>query len=194
MVIKIHIYLFLMAAYMYAIGKLDTFLIYYIFVIMHEIGHILISLILNVDIFEITLLPVGMNARYKGKIPILKELIISLAGPFASFLFYKMLIDESYAFFNFLIALTNLMPVVPFDGGKIFKNILIILLGEKRGKQIVNKTSKIFLSILILFALIMSIFYKTYYFAILSFYICSIAKEEMKKEKIYGVIDYLQKD
>ena len=55
MVIKIHIYLFLMMAYMYALGKLDTFLIYYVFVIMHEIGHILIALTLKVDISEITL-------------------------------------------------------------------------------------------------------------------------------------------
>lgn len=193
MAIKIHIYLFLMMAYMYAVGNLDTFLIYYIFVIMHEIGHILMALVLKVDVLEMTLLPVGINAKYEYKTSKLKELFISLAGPFASFLFYKVLNNAEYSFFNIIICFTNLMPIMPFDGGKIIKNLSIILLGEKNGKQIAKKISKIFLIVLIFSAFIMT-YYKNYYFLVFSFYIYCISREELKKENFYGAIDYLQKD
>lgn len=194
MVIKIHIYLFLMMAYMYALGKLDTFLIYYVFVIMHEIGHILIALALKVDIPEITLLPVGINAKYESEISILRELIIALAGPVASFLFYKILNNEMYAFFNIVIALINLIPVFPFDGGKILKCLLILLVGEKRGRQISSLITKIFLCTLGVGCFFVSMWCGNYYFIIFVFYICCIVNEEHKKEKLYKGIDYLQKD
>lgn len=194
MVIKIHIYLFLMMAYMYAIGKLDTFLIYYVFVIMHELGHILIALTLKVDISEITLLPVGINAKYESEISILRELIIALAGPIASFLFYKILNNEMYAFFNIVIALINLIPVFPFDGGKILKNLLTLLCGKKIGKQISSVIAKIFLCVLIIGCFYISVLCQNYYFIIFVFYIWCIVKEEYKKEKLYKGIDYLQKD
>ena len=188
MVIKIHIYLFLMMAYMYACGMLDIFLIYYVFAIMHELAHMLAALLCKVDVPEITLLPIGINAKYDGKLSSKKEFLISLAGPLASFLFFKIINVPIYAVFNLIICLINLMPIIPFDGGRI----LCAFVKEKNRLNVNSIISKIFISILFLVAVFQMIIYKNYYFIIFVGYIYSISKEELKKERICRAIRYLQ--
>lgn len=188
MVIKIHIYLFLMMAYMYACGMLDVFFVYYVFVIMHELAHILVALLCKVDVPEITLLPIGINAKYEGKISTQKEFLISLAGPLASFLFFRIIKNPLYSTFNLIICLINLMPVLPFDGGKILNSFL-----KKENKfKINNFVSKIFALGLFYLGIYQMLIHKNYYFIIFAGYVYSISKEELKKEKLCRVIDYLQ--
>lgn len=124
MSIKIHIYLILMSAYMFAIGKIETFAYFYLFVIMHELSHILIALTLKVDVKEIDLLPIGITAKYEKNNSLVRELIISLAGPLASFLFAYIFKNETYKIMNFAIALFNLVPIYPLDGGRIVRCFL----------------------------------------------------------------------
>ncbi len=188
MVIKIHIYLFLIMAYMYACGMLDIFLIYYVFVIMHELAHMLVALSCKVDIPEVTLLPIGINAKYNGETSFLKEFLISLAGPLASFLFFEIINNPLYAMFNLVICLINLIPILPFDGGRILTSFV-----RKENRRKVNFIiRKIFIAILFSFALFQMIVYKNFYFIIFTGYIYTISKEELKKEKLCKVIDYLQ--
>lgn len=188
MVIKIHIYLFLMMAYMYACGMLDIFLVYYVFVIMHELAHMLVALSCKVDVPEVTLLPIGINAKYDGDISFLKEFLIALAGPLASFLFFRIINIPLYAAFNLVICLINLMPILPFDGGRILTSFV-----RKENKMKVNSIiSKIFILILFSFAVFQMIVYKNFYFIIFVGYIYTISKEELKKEKLCKAIDYLQ--
>ncbi len=192
MAIKIHIYLFLMMAYMFAIGKLEVFFVYYIFAIMHEIAHMLVSLLLKVDVCEITLLPTGVNAKYEWNVSALKEFFISLAGPLASFLFYIILENKTLASFNLIICLTNLIPIIPFDGGKIIRAILIMSFGKKVSRKIMCFITQSLLIFLIVISALLMVMNNNYYFCILTFYIYCIAKEELEKEKFYGLIDYLQ--
>lgn len=188
MVIKIHIYLFLMMAYMYACGMLDIFFVYYVFVIMHELAHMLVALSCKVDIPEVTLLPIGINAKYNGEISFFKEFLISLAGPLASFLFFGIINNPLYAMFNLVICLINLIPILPFDGGRILTSFI-----RKENRRKVNSIiSKIFIAILFSFALFQMMVYKNFYFIIFTGYIYTISKEELKKEKLCKVIDYLQ--
>ena len=188
MVIKIHIYLFLMMAYMYACGMLDTFMVYYVFVIMHELAHISMALLCGIDVPEITLLPIGINAKYLDDCSSKKEFLISLAGPLASFLFFIILNNPLYAMFNLMICLTNLIPVLPFDGRRIIQSFL-----KKEKRTLINRLiRKIFVSFLFCFGISQIIFCKNYYFIVFATYIYSISKEELKKEKLCKVIDYLQ--
>lgn len=195
MSIKIHIYLFLMAAYMFAIGKLEMFLYYYLFVILHEFSHIIMAILLNVDIAEITLLPIGVNATYKDaglNKNVYKEMFISLAGPAASFLFALFLKDKIYVAMNIVIGIFNLIPIYPFDGGKIIYCFLCIIFGDEKGKNISRYLTKIFLFLSLISGMIIIIFWKNYYVLVLMIYIVHIAKEEFKKDellKIYSNLD-----
>ncbi len=194
MSIKIHIYLILMSAYMFAIGKIETFAYFYLFVIMHELSHILVALILKVDVKEIELLPIGITAKYERNSSLVRELIISLAGPLASFLFRYLFNSETYKLMNLVIALFNLVPIYPLDGGRIIRCVCGILFGKFRGKKISLVITKIFLIILVLLSLVVATFSKNYYLIILVFYVFCIVKEEIKKEQFYGIINYLQID
>lgn len=192
MSIKIHIYLFLMLAYMFAIGKLDIFICFYLFVIMHEISHILVALILGVDIIDITFLPIGVNARYSEKSSPLKELIISLAGPLASFLFSLLLKKQEFVIMNLCICIFNLVPIYPLDGGRILRNLFVIICGYKKGKKISDTISKVFIIILFFISIISVAYFKNYYILILSVYILFISIDELKKEKYYGLIEEVE--
>ena len=174
MVIKIHIYLFLVMAYMFAIGKFENFLVAYIFIILHEIAHVLISTLLQIKVHEIELLPIGVNAKYLGRISGIKELLISIAGPVASFLFYKFSKTYLLKKINLFICITNLIPLKPYDGGRIIHSLATLILGEKNADKICIELQKKSLNLIAIFAIIALIKFKNYYWTIASIYMICI--------------------
>lgn len=192
MVIKIHIYLFLVLAYMYAIQNLESFIFTYMFIILHELAHVVIALILRVEICEIELLPIGINAKYRNEISSLKIFLISLAGPIASFLFYNFLKVAFLKNINLLIAITNLIPLKPYDGGKIIHSLLSLLIGDKKANKISITIQKISLNLLGVIAIISLVKLKNYYLVIACIYMICIVKEDLKNEKFNDLIKYLQ--
>ena len=179
---------------MFAIQNIENFMCLYLFVIMHEISHMLVAIILKMNVYEIELLPIGVNAKYTGKISNFKELLISLAGPIASFLFALMFENETFKLMNLSIAIFNLMPIRPFDGGKILENFFCILFGKKTANKILRFLSKISLNLLLLLAIISLIFFKNYYLIILTIYMICIIKEEAENTRFNAIINYLQMD
>ena len=204
-------------------GKLKLFCYYYMFAVMHELAHIMTSFILGVEVKEITLLPVGVNARYEGNISKVKEFVISLAGPLASFLFAILLQDKLHTIMNLSIAIFNLIPIYPMDGGKILRSVIYFILMKKaknkksfeegnpmsmqnakkdlavelakmRARKISNQVTKFWMILMILLSLAFAAFAKNYFFAVLSAYIYYIAKDELKKEKFFEIFNYLQKE
>lgn len=144
MCIKIHFYLITFLVYTYAIHKLDIFMLFYMFTILHELAHILVASLLKVKIDEIILLPVGVTAKYTGRIKIKKEMLISLAGPLLSIVLAIFLKNELHKSINILIAILNLIPIYPLDGGRIIRAFIIPLAGYKKGIIICSNISKIF--------------------------------------------------
>lgn len=194
MVIKIHIYLFLVLAYMYSIQNLEIFILAYIFILIHEIAHVLVAILLQVKVYELELLPIGVNAKYCGKISSIKELIISLAGPIASFLFYKFLKIDILKQINLFIAITNLIPLKPYDGGRIIYSLFTIVIGKKYASKIYIILQKVCLNLLAALAIFSFVKFKNYYLVIACIYMICIAKEEFKNEKFNALIKYLQID
>ena len=194
MVIKIHLYLLLVISYMYALENLELFIISYIFVILHELSHILIATILKVKVYEIELLPIGINAKYNKDIFVIKELLISLAGPCASLLFYKFLPNQILKNINLMIAITNLIPLKPYDGGRIINSLIAIIIGKEKAKKVSVIFQKIALNILIILAIFAVIKLQNYYLAIACIYMICIVKEELKNERLNDLIKYLQID
>lgn len=194
MTVKIHITLILLFLYNFFIGKIELIFMTYMFIVMHELSHMIVALLLSVDIKEIELMPVGVNAKYDGNISTLKELLISLAGPLASMFFAIIYNNELYYMINFCIVIFNLIPIYPLDGGRILRVILTCLFGKKKGYGISTYITNFLIFIFILFALFIAAFYKNFFFLLIGMYMLKIAREEIKKEKIMSLINYLQTD
>jgi len=115
-------------------------------VLLHELGHSMVAQLFNIQVKNITLLPIGGVAHIEqtAKGP-WKELAIAVAGPATSFLlagiFYLLafmwdvpatirgfgagasFIGRLYAI-NLILGLFNLLPAFPMDGGRLLKGAL----------------------------------------------------------------------
>jgi len=110
----------------------------FIIVLIHEMGHVAMARELGWTVTEVQLLPFGGVATMEDAYATdpLDEIVVALAGPFlnvvmmaVSYLFwYTGIWTEEWAYFflisNLTIALFNLLPIWPLDGGRIVQAIL----------------------------------------------------------------------
>lgn len=92
----------------------------YFFIFLHEISHLCTSLILGEKVLSVRLMPWGCVLSLESVPKKKNSLLIFLTGPLFNLMLYFLNI---YPFENLSLALFNLMPVMPLDGGAII-NIL----------------------------------------------------------------------
>lgn len=110
--------------------KVEIFTITFIFIILHEIGHIVSGILLGLKINKLQLNIAGISLEFKnyGKERKINNIIIDLAGPLINLIsaiigiFIKL---EIIIYVNAMLFIINMLPIYPLDGGRILKNILI---------------------------------------------------------------------
>ena len=134
------------------------------FSIIHEIGHIIIGLLLKMKPEKIEIMPFGLNvsfySNFEDNISQVKEIFVALAGPITSFLLAILCQAQQAIYSNILILLFNIIPIYPLDGGRILKGILQIKFGIIQSKMIINKISYITIIILTIISSISVYYYK----------------------------------
>jgi Zn-dependent protease/CBS domain-containing protein len=161
--IRVHITFLILPLLFYLYGGIrGLFLILtvFVFVTMHELTHSLVARHHGIKVPDITLLPIGGVASMAGvpKKPS-EELKISIAGPLlnivlAILLFYPMYrilgreafftpsLDSwkqtlAYLFWiNPILAIFNLLPAFPMDGGRVLRSILAQRFGIRKATEI----------------------------------------------------------
>ncbi|MGI9056761.1 MAG: M50 family metallopeptidase [Pyrinomonadaceae bacterium] len=129
-------------------------LLFFVSVLLHELAHAFAAKMENVEVVEIVLHPFGGLARMRRAPDTPRsEFRIAIAGPAASFLlaigfFILMAVSNAFgltiiaplfffiAVLNFLLAIFNLFPGYPLDGGRVFRAFL-----WKRGKDLNEATA-----------------------------------------------------
>jgi Zn-dependent protease len=123
----------------WAVGVL-TSLLFFASVIFHELAHSVVALRYKIRVMSITLFVFGGVARI-GREPsrAIQEFNIAIAGPLASFFLFGgfAVLTKLYpgsemlgalagwlAYINFRLALFNLLPGFPLDGGRIFRAVV----------------------------------------------------------------------
>lgn len=172
MSIKLDLKIFLFLFLFLLTSQLEMYLLLMLFAIIHELGHLAAGLILKFKPEEIKLTPVGLQIQFKVsdeeyklnnvKSYTIKKAIIALAGPLTNFIIATIMIaiaqiniDLQYTYMfslivysNLLIAMFNLIPIYPMDGGRVVKEILSIIFGKKKAYKITYMISKTVLILL----------------------------------------------
>ena len=153
-------------------GKVFSFLVYTICAALHELGHYAQSEKLGYALNKIVLMPYGaiikgdnLNIRYKD------EILIALAGPLYNFVIATFFVALWWVFpnvypytdiivtANFSLAVINLLPCYPLDGGRFLIATLSLIISRKMAIMIV-KILGVLLSCVLLALFIYSIFTK----------------------------------
>lgn len=155
---KIHINPFVLITiiFFWLIGRVNELLIIFISITIHELGHLLIAKCFNININKLALTPIGFmaNINYSDYKRYYHEIIISIAGPavnllaaLAGYIISLYFLDKfnNIGFFilvNFSLAFINILPILPLDGGKIFRAALFFRLGYNPTRKIFSVVSK----------------------------------------------------
>jgi len=121
---------------------------YFFAILIHELGHFITAKKCGYKVSRFSLSPYGVELSYLDQnINFRDEMLIAFAGPLANFLslFFVLgvwwifpsvyFVTESFVTVSFLIALFNLLPAYPLDGGRIFVCIASNFMSGKVAKK-----------------------------------------------------------
>lgn len=158
--IRIDLKIIIILALFMLTHQIKIYLTIMFFCIIHELGHIIMGIIMKMRVDKVELMPFGLSVSFKKDFNYInsekdvleiKKICVAVAGPLVSFLLivlytyinplYISQLDAIYS--NILILLFNLIPLYPLDGGRIIKEILNIKFGERKSELLISRISNI---------------------------------------------------
>lgn len=129
----------------------------------------------------------------------IKKMIIAIAGPITNILIICMTIllkqyineniYEPIIYSNILIAIFNLLPIYPLDGGRFLKSLIHIIKGNIKSIRYINFISNATMIILTMISSIAIYYYKNIAILLIIIYLWTITIIENKKFKIKNRIN-----
>ena len=222
--LKIDLKIFLFLFLFLLTSQIEIYITLMIFAIIHELGHLVAGLILKFKPEEVKLTPVGLQIRFKidsreynekikeARSLNIKKAIIALAGPLTNLIiavvtiiigYFNANIQNTYIYqiiiyANFLIAMFNLIPIYPMDGGRVLKELLKIFIGSKKAYKITYIVSKTILILLTAVASILVLYIHNIAIVIILAYLWYLEVIEIRRynrrKNIEKIIHNLEKE
>lgn len=165
MKIRLHLKIFIFIAIFILTRQIEIYGVLMLFAVFHELGHMLAGIMLGFKPNSIEIMPFGLSISFqskaenynkkvkKGTLLTIKKIIIAVSGPLTNALFILFFSIFPFSFLGFsyelvlyaniLIAIFNLIPIYPLDGGRIMHGIFHIFCGKKEAYEYTNKISNI---------------------------------------------------
>lgn len=183
-------------------------------VVLHELGHSLVAKGFGIPVREIILLPIGGMAKMtkKPKTPV-QELVISVAGPLVNVAIAAALVGVGAVWLgrdemiqaasglgqaapsvrtlwvmlclsNLMLAVFNLLPALPMDGGRVLRSVLSMGLGQSRATAIAAVVAQVLAVAMLLLAL----FSGQLMLGLIAVFVFFGANAEAREEKVSGAL------
>ena len=172
---KIDIKIFLVGLIFFIVNQFYMYILFMIFVIIHECFHLLAGIVLGYKVKNLKIMPLGVSVGFKEKeeeyntkirksnMNNVKKIIILLMGPISNIVIAGMFLvlnKPEPVYINIVIAIFNLLPIYPPDGGQILNRILRIFYSNFESYKISNSINNIMMSILTALASIVLLYTK----------------------------------
>lgn len=209
MILKIDLKIFIFFVLFYLTKQIKLYATIMVLCVIHELGHVVMGLIMGLKIEKIEIMPLGLSVSFKlniddynkkikkGNVLQLKKIAIAAAGPLTNFIIllmvlytninFKIVSNEILAYANILIMLFNLLPIYPLDGGRILKELLHIFEGSIKSKAYIRKVSKAVMILITMIASIAVMYLKNIAIFFIVIYLWVVVIKENRKNNIYNL-------
>ena len=210
--------IFLFILIFYLTKQIDLYASVMIFAFLHELGHLVAGILCGLKPKNICIMPVGFSISFNlktddynkkiksGSLLSFKKIIIAASGPLVNILLAIVILlfnvnilgidTETLVYANIIIAIFNLLPIYPLDGGRILKNVLEISINRVKSIKYTNLISNITVWIVTACASIGVLYLKNVAILLIIVYVWIMNYRENRyykvKSKIYDITYNLQ--
>ena len=191
MLIRINIQIFVVIILFILTKQIEIYAWLMGFALIHECAHAIMGIILKLKPKVLEIQPFGIGIAFESFENTEKnKILIALAGPVINIIialaFMTINIDKSQIIVktNLVLAICNLLPIYPLDGGRILKSYISIRLGSAVADNITNKIANILLIILAIISIIITIVFHNIGVLLILLYLYIIVRQENKRTKM----------
>lgn len=131
----------LLASFIVISNYMTGYLLCFISVIIHELGHLaaMRAFGLCIEGISVSAFDIRIIGR-RSLVPVVADVVISLSGPVTNLLVFIifLFINPDFAYINLFIGLFNILPASSLDGGQALYLILLSLTDANRASVVID--------------------------------------------------------
>jgi Zn-dependent protease len=186
----------------------------FVCVVLHELGHSVVANAFGIPVKEIILLPIGgISQMTKRPTKPTQELVIAIVGPLVNVVIALALAGIGFLWLgpegirtafgtlsratpsattlwvalmtsNIALAVFNMLPALPMDGGRVLRSLLSLVVGPSRATSIASVVARLLAGAMFIFALLTG----QLVLGLIAVFVFFGARAEVREEQLSGAL------